>query len=138
MATFTLEQYAAQQAARQQSSGNGQNGPKIHFMGEFLKSDGDQVVVRFPYKKPTDLLFESVHKVIGVWSNNLYGKMVRCTGDDTCPLCASTDDVTRKRSLKFYAKMVVYSAVNGKVEMLPTIWERPAMFADNDLKGLMA
>lgn len=137
MAQFTLEQYEAQNKAGRSSS-NGGDRTKVHFMGEFLKNDGDSVVVRFPYDKPTDLMFESVHKVIGVFPNNKFGKAVCCTGDDSCPLCASADADTKKRSLKFYAKFIVYGVVDGTIKMLPTVWERPSMFADSDLKGMMA
>jgi hypothetical protein len=135
MAQFNYAAYAAQQAARQTNSKG--DLPKTHFMGEFLKNDGDFAVVRFPYTSMNDLVFESVHKVMGVFPNNIYGKFVTCTGDATCPLCAHADDATRKTQMKFYAKMIVYTLENGSVVENATVWERPSMFGDSDLKNLM-
>ena len=139
MATFNYAQYEQQQAARKAASNNGgSNLPKVHFMGEFLKADGDFVIVRFPYSHVNDFIFESVHKVVGVFPGDRFGKMVRCTGDSTCPLCNHEDENVRKRIIRFYSKMVVYANTDKGVEMLPTVWDRPAMFADTELKALIA
>ena len=137
MATFNYDDYQKQQAARQQRKEKGDRIP-VHFMAEWLGNDGDSVVVRFPYTSTADLQFETVHKVIGVFPNNKFGKSVRCTGDDNCPLCNGTDEASRKKSTKFYAKMVVYKPTPDGAELCPTIWERPSIFADSDLKNLMA
>jgi len=138
MATFNFDDYQKQQAARQAASGNKGDRTPIHFMGEWLAKDGDSVVVRFPYTSTADLQFETVHKVIGVFANNKFGKSVRCTGNGDCPLCNSTDESVKKKSTKFYAKMVVYNPTATGAELCATIWERPSMFADSDLKNLMA
>lgn len=136
MAQFNYQAYEAKNASNP-NNGNNANRPKVHFMGEFLKNDGDFAIVRFPYSTMNDLLFESVHKVMGVFPNNVYGKFVSCSGDDTCPLCKHPDEATRKTIMKFYAKMVVYTVNNGTVTLNPTVWERPSMFGDSDLKNLM-
>ena len=135
MATFDYAKYSKEQETRNQNHGG--NSQKVYFMGEFLKNDGDIVIVRFPYKTMSDLLFESVHKVVGVFPGDRFGKMVRCTGEANCPLCNHPDENVKKRLIRFYAKMVVYMSTEQGVKMVPTVWERPAMFADSDLKALI-
>ena len=138
MATFNLADYQEQQQKRAaNNSGNGGERKPVHFMNEFLGKDGDQVVVRFPYTGLQDLLFESVHKVVGVFPGDKFGKSVRCTGDDTCPLCNSADEAQRKKKTMFYAKMVVYNPTPSGADLCATVWERPAMFAESELKQLM-
>ena len=137
MANVSYEDYKKQQAARQAAGNNQGERKPVHFMSEFLANDGDQVVVRFPYTSPSDIMFESVHNVVGVFPGDRYGKSVRCTGDDNCPLCKSEDEAVRKRKLKFYAKFVVYNPTADGAELCATVWERPSGFADIDLKGLM-
>ena len=136
MANVSYEDYQKQQAARQNSGKKVERKP-VHFMKEFLDKDGDQVVVRFPYASKPDINFETVHVVKGVFPGDKYGKAVRCTGDDTCPLCNSTDEALRKRKTNFYAKMVVYNPTADGAELCATIWERPSGFADIDLANLM-
>lgn len=140
MATFNFDEYQKQQAARKaakDSSGNGGERKPVHFMKEFLNASGDQVVVRFPYTGVNDLKFETVHKVVGVFPGDKFGKSVRCTGDDKCPLCNSEDENIRKRKSMFYATMVVYKPNGANVDLCATVWERPAAFADSDLKNLI-
>lgn len=139
MATFNFDEYQKQQAARKAASQNANQGERkpVHFMNEFLSKDGDQVVVRFPYSTLSDLSFETGHKVVGVFPGDKFGKFVRCTGDDTCPLCNSQNADQKKKITRFFAKMVVYNPVASGVELCATVWDRPAMFADSDLKSLM-
>lgn len=137
MATFNMQEYEKQQSQKQANSGNGGERKPVHFMNEFLGKDGDQVVVRFPYTGVQDLLFESVHKVIGVFPGDKFGKSVRCTGEKDCPLCNHSDDAVKKRKNMFYAKMVVYKPTATGADLCATVWERPAAFADSDLKNLM-
>jgi len=137
MANVSYEDYKKQQAARQASGNNQGERKPVHFMNEWLAKDGDQVVVRFPYTSKSDITFETVHNVIGVFPGDKFGKSVRCTGDDKCPLCNSTDEAVKKRKLKFYAKFVVYNPTADGAELCATIWERPSGFADIDLTNLM-
>jgi len=138
MASFNLDEYQKQQSQRKAANtGNGGERKPVHFMKEFLDKDGDQVVVRFPYTSPQDLLFESVHKVVGVFPGDKFGKSVRCTGDDKCPLCNSENEAIRKRKTMFYAKMIVYKPTATGADLCATVWERPAAFADSELKNLM-
>jgi len=136
MANISYEEYQKQQAARQAAGNKGGERKPVHFMKEFLENDGDQVVVRFPYTSPSDFVFESVHNVKGVWAGS-FGKSVRCTGDDNCPLCKSEDADVKRRRLKFYAKMVAYVPTATGADLQAVIWERPSGFADIDLKNLM-
>lgn len=138
MAKFNFDQYSADKAARQTSKEGKGNLPKIHYMGEFLNDKSNSVIVRFPYSSMADVLFESVHKVIGTFENNRFGKWVRCTGDENCPLCNSADAGEKKRTMRFFAKMLVYTVDNGSVVINPTVWDRPSMFADADIKNLIA
>ena len=135
MAKYNYDEYAASK----QAYGSTQTGNRVktHFMGEYLKNDGDSVIVRFPYRTMKDVTIESGHVVTGVFPNNFYGKFVTCTGDDSCPLCKAEDDSVRKVVNRCYVKMIVYTNEGGKVILNPTIWERKAFFADNDLKTLM-
>lgn len=135
MANVSYEEYQKQQAARQ--AANGGNQKPVHFMNEWLAKDGDFVVVRFPYTSQADIQFESVHNVVGVFPGDKFGKSVRCTGTDDCPLCNSKDEAVQKRKLKFYAKFVVYNPTSTGAELCATVWERPSGFADIDLKNLM-
>lgn len=137
MANVSYEEYQKQQAARQAAGNNQGERKPVHFMNEWLANDGDQVVVRFPYTSQADINFESVHNVVGVFPGDRFGKSVRCTGDDNCPLCNSADEAVKKRKLKFYAKFVVYNPTADGAELCATVWERPSGFADIDLKNLM-
>lgn len=135
MAKYNYDEYAA----FKQANGSTQSGNRVktHFMNEYLKNDGDWAIVRFPYRTMNDVTIESGHVVMGVFPNNFYGKFVTCTGDDNCPLCQSEDESIRKVVNRCYVKMIVYTNEGGKVVLNPTIWERKAAFADNDLKTLM-
>lgn len=135
MAKYNYDEYAASKQAY--SSTQTGNRVKTHFMGEYLKNDGDSAIVRFPYRTMNDVTIESGHVVTGVFPNNFYGKFVTCTGDDSCPLCKAEDANVKKVVNRCYVKMIVYTTEGGKVVLNPTIWERKAFFADNDLKTLM-
>lgn len=128
---FSYESYSAQQANRK-PSGQGGNLPKTRFINEWLKNDGDVVVCRFPYHSMSDISFDSVHKV--TFPGDRYGKWVRCEGDN-CPLCRQGVKV----DFRFFLKAIVYvvDSDTGTVSLVPAIWDRPAAFADIELKGLM-
>jgi hypothetical protein len=134
MAQFSYESYSAQQAAKRANSTSGGQRPegKTRFVNEWLKNDGDSVVVRFPYKSMNDINFETTHTV--TFPGDRFGKRVRCEGDN-CPLCKQGVKV----DTRFFVKAIVYvtDPVNGTVSLIPAIWDRPAAFADIDLKGKM-
>lgn len=135
MAQFSYETYSAQQAARKANSSGG-NGNRTQsstrFINEWLKNDGDSVVVRFPYHSMEDIKFETTHTV--TFPGERFGKRVRCEGDG-CPLCKQGV----KLDTRFFVKAIVYvtDATNGSVTLVPAIWDRPAAFADIELKNLM-
>lgn len=133
MAQFNYKEYEASKSTKQSQGGQGQ-GVKTRFVGEFLKADGDSVVVRFPYRTMDDVEFESTHLVKGVFPGDLYGKRVRCGGEGNCPLCAQGV----KTDIRFFAKVIAYNPTENGVELVPCIWDRPAAFADIDIKNLMA
>ena len=80
-----------------------------------------------------DIQFETTHTV--TFPGDKYGKRVRCEGAD-CPLCKQGVKV----DTRFFVKAIVYvtDPVNGTVSLVPAIWDRPAAFADIDLKNLIA
>lgn len=131
MANFNYEQYAAQQAARQ-ASFDGQPRVDVHFASDYLKNDGDSIIVRFPYHSMADIEFESVHNV--VFPGKRFGSPVRCDGDG-CRLCAEGQPLT----VRFFAKFISYhiDSATNQVVLVNTIWDRPAAFADIELKNLM-
>lgn len=131
MANFNYEQYAAQQAARQ-ASFDGQPRVDVHFANDYLKNDGDSIIVRFPYHSMADIEFESVHNV--VFPGKRFGSPVRCDGEG-CKLCAEGQPLT----VRFFAKFISYhiDPATNQVMLVNTIWDRPAAFADIELKNLM-
>lgn len=132
MAQFSYEAYSQQNTKRTTSAGGSRQNP-THFINEWLKNDGDSVVVRFPYHSMDDIQFETTHTV--TFPGDKYGKRVRCEGPD-CPLCKQGVKV----DTRFFVKAIVYvtDPVNGTVSLVPAIWDRPAAFADIDLKNLIA
>ena len=134
MAQFSYETYSAQQAAKRASAGTGSSRPQSNtrFVNEWLKNDGDTVVVRFPYHSMDDIKFETTHTV--TFPGERFGKRVRCEGDN-CPLCKQGVKV----DTRFFVKAIVYvtDPTNGSVSLVPAIWDRPAAFADIDLKNLL-
>lgn len=132
MAQFSYEAYSQQQAEKRAGNPGGQRGSQTHFVNEFLKSDGDSVVVRFPYQSLNDVKFETTHTV--AFPGEKYGKRVRCETDD-CPLCKQGVKI----DTRFFVKAIVYviDPSNGNVTLVPAIWDRPAAFADIDLKTKM-
>lgn len=133
MAQFSYEAYSAQQNTKRTTSAGGGRQNSTHFINEWLKNDGDSVVVRFPYHSMDDIQFETTHTV--TFPGDKYGKRVRCEGPD-CPLCKQGVKV----DTRFFVKAIVYvtDPVNGTVSLVPAIWDRPAAFADIDLKNLIA
>ena len=133
MAQFSYDVYSQQQAnKRANSSANGKTGEKTRFVNEWLKNDGDSVVVRFPYHSMNDIKFETTHTV--TFPGDKFGKRVRCEGDG-CPLCKQGV----KLDTRFFVKAIVYvtDPTTGNVNLVPAIWDRPAAFADIDLKNLI-
>ena len=58
MAQFSMEAYQAQQAAKRSANASkGNNGRSTRFVNEFIKNDGDTVVVRLPYHSLDDLIY---------------------------------------------------------------------------------
>lgn len=129
MATFNYDAYAAQQAQR---SNNPNGGPEVQFLNTYLKEDGDVAVVRFPYHSMSELVFETTHSV--TFPGKRYPSRVRCTGDG-CPFCAQGV----KLDTRFFAKVLAYvvDEQSGEVKLVNTVWDRPAAFADIDIKNLM-
>lgn len=135
MAKYNYNEYAVNK--EKEGSFDSSSLVKTHFMNEFLNKDGDWAIIRFPYRTMNDVSIESGHMVQGVFPNNFYGKFVTCTGDDNCPLCASEDFDVRKIVNRCYVKLIVYTTKDGNVVLNPTVWERKAFFADNELKNLI-
>ncbi len=120
MAQYSYENYTQKQEQKQFE------GAKIKFF-DFLKNDGEVVLVRFPYQSVADIKIDTLHKV-NVNGNFRYVNCLR--QDDTepthnCPLCAKGDSAKGR----FIAKMIVYVQGANGIEIVPCIWNRPTGFA---------
>lgn len=133
MAQFSYEQYAAKQQATRNTHANGDGQrAEVHFMGEFLRNDGDVAVVRFPYTSMSDVKFETIHNM--PLNGRPFGVSVRCADSD-CPLCAQ--GIPTK--IRFFCKATVYvvDEATGTVKPMNAVWDRPSAFADIDIKNLI-
>lgn len=129
---FNYDTYAAQQAARKSGADGSKDFPTTQFINSFLKNDGDSVVVRFPYRSMSDVVFETTHSV--KFPGDKWNKRVKCVGDN-CPLCRQGV----KADMRFFVKAIVYvvNEQTGEMQALPAVWDRAAAFADIDIKGKM-
>lgn len=134
MAQFNYEQYAAQQAARRNTSNSSNNSgtrTEVHFVGEFIKNDGDVAIVRFPYRSMSDITFETTHAVD--YPGSKYKKRVSCGGDG-CPICANGIKI----DTRVFVKCLAYVADDsGNMARYNAVWDRPSAFADIDIKNLI-
>ena len=132
MASFNYDAYAAQQEARKSTNPNGGLGPEVQFVSNYLKNDGDVIVVRFPYHSMSELVFETTHAI--TFPGRRYPSRVRCDGAD-CAFCAQGVKI----DTRFFAKLLVYviDETNGEVKRINAVWDRPSAFADIEIKNLM-
>ena len=127
MQQFNQAEYLRRKAAAQRGSER----KPVEFLNNYLKKDGDRVIVRFPYATEDDFLYDSVHKVED-YPGAKFGHIVECLGEN-CPLCAKGI----KRNNRFFVKLVVYVATATGVELKAVVWDRPAAFGDIDLRAKM-
>lgn len=111
-----------------------------------LKNDGDEAIVRFPYRSTEDFEILSVHTI----KVNNTDRKISCLRNphdpiSACPLCANgkkyagrfgeVDESAIQN--KFFVKMLQYIRnADGTVTAQPVIWERPIGFA-KELGNLM-
>ena len=126
----SYQEHLARQAANRQANGGG---PTIHFMNEFLQNDGDVAIIRFPYTSMDDIVYTATHNV--AMPGAPFGRRIRCTENADCELCAKGVKVEER----VFVKCLVYDTDNNTntVVLKNTVWDRPAAFADIELKGLM-
>lgn len=125
----TYQEHLEKQAAKRNFNSES---PKFHFMGEFLKGEGDTAIVRFPYSSMHDITYTATHNV--QMPGAPYGRRIRCTEKSDCELCEKGIKVDERVFIKF----LVYTVTgDGRVELNNTIWDRPAAYADIELKALM-
>lgn len=120
------------QRQKERGTQNGERA-KIHFMSEFLKTDGDTVIVRFPYHTMNDIVYTATHNM--VLPGAPYGKRIRCTETPDCELCKQGVKLEERVFIKFLTYTIDEST--NEVVLNNTIWDRPAAFADIELKALM-
>jgi hypothetical protein len=85
-----------------------------------LKDDGDEVVVRFPYKTADEFEIVKVHTIK---INNFFRK-VACIGDG-CPLCdKKLKNYAQKR---FFCKILAYEK-DSNLTPKSYVWDRPSGF----------
>ena len=137
MSNFSYAEYVAQREAATMNNsssgtGAGQNQVNAHYLNEYLKNDGDVIVVRFPYRSTEDFSFESTHLVETAGSR--YPVRVRCEGQG-CPHCMQGI----RSDIRFFVKCLAYTVddATGSIKIVNCIWDRPAAFADIELKNLM-
>lgn len=135
MANFSYETYKAQAETKRKNNAEKSQGNqnRVHFFGEWLRNDGDTIIVRFPYHSMHDIdSFVSTHNVL--FPGDKYEKKVQCADHD-CPLC--------KQGVKMHMRVMIKGIVyitdpaTGKVTLTPAIWDRPSAFADIELKEKM-
>jgi len=119
MAQFSYESYTQRQQNKQFEGGN------IKFFN-FLKNDGDVVLVRFPYTTPNEFELYDLHKV-SINGNFRFVNCIREANQPTssCPLCAKGDAAKGR----FIVKMLVYVQGQNGIEVVPCVWDRPTGFA---------
>jgi len=124
--------YKATQAGRRPANGGGSGDrPEVHFASEFLGTDGSSVVVRFPYHSMDDLLFVPTHQVD--WPGRRFGARVKCDEEHPCQLC----EEGMATDIRVFVKFLVYTVnANNTVVLNNVVWDRPAAFADIDMKSL--
>lgn len=124
--------YKATQAGRRSNNGGGSSDrPDVHFASEFLGTDGSSVVVRFPYHSMDDILFVPTHAV--EWPGRRFGARVKCDEEHPCPLC----EEGMTADIRVFVKFIAYTVdANNTVVLNNVVWDRPAAFADIDMKSL--
>ena len=124
--------YKATQAGRRPANGGGSGDrPDIHFANEFLGTDGSSTVVRFPYHSMDDILFVPTHQVD--WPGRKFGARVKCDEEHPCALCEEGMPV----DIRVFVKFLAYTVdANNTVVLNNVVWDRPAAFADIDMKSL--
>ena len=133
MANFSYEEYQAKKASSRSASSKDQTSNErvsITFMNTLLAKEGSSVVVRFPYTSMNDIIYTTTHTM--VMPGFPYGKRIRCLGDN-CPLCEQGVKVEDR----VFVKALAYVEENNTIVPKVVIWDRPAAFADIELKSLM-
>lgn len=109
-------------------------------------NDGEEIIVRFPYKSSDEFDLLTVHTV----NVNGYDRQVSCLRNgreplEKCPLCSHGPTFdgkfgpveSSKIRTRFYVKVITYTKdANGNIVATPTIWDRPMGFAQ-ELNTLM-
>lgn len=101
-----------------------QNSNNVSFFS--LKDDGDEAVVRFMQESTDDFEIITTHPVtIGGKYRSV--SCLRGAHDplDKCPLC----EAEFKLNKRFFIKITKYENVNGSVNAVPCVWERPMSYA---------
>ena len=80
-----------------------------------------------------DIIYTATHNV--PMPGAPYGRRIRCTETPDCELCAKGIKVDERVFVKFLTYTI--DETSGEVVLNCTVWDRPAAFADLDLKGLM-
>lgn len=100
-------------------------GSRVSFFN--LRNDGDEAIVRFPYKSNNEFDGKVTHIVqIGKAFKKI--NCLRGPGEplDKCPLCEANE----RLSTRFFVKLIRYDQTANGVEMQPCIWDRPYTFAN--------
>lgn len=144
MAKFNYTAYMAQNKTVNATNIVANNQVKVTFLNNYLKKDGDFVVVRFPYETTDDFDIETCHIV--TLPGQKFPQHVECVKEnndvDTCPLCKDKQKITNR----FLVKAVAYIVEGSEVKLVPVVWDRPFGYATElankineygSLKGLL-
>ena len=101
---------------------------KVDFLSNYLRNNGDSVIVRFPYRTSADFDVETCHEV--AINGYKYKQKVACARHDNdpremCDLCAQSIPVTRR----FFVKAIAYIPEGSSVKIVPVVWDRPLGYA---------
>lgn len=134
---YDFRDFTAKQAEKDKGRGEF---PKVKYFS--LKDNNDEVLVRLNYDNIDDVKVVPTHKLkVGDrWMNvaclrNLYETKENCG----CPFCRT--DVKGDKypvKMKAFIQLVAYrtSAETGQLEIVPEIWERPAMVVNDFISAI--
>lgn len=105
---------------------------KVQYLNSFLKKDGSEVIVRFPYTSTKQFDFVSIHKTqVGDKFKNIF--CLRTSPKeplDNCPLCSGkklNGESYEAPKTRFFIKLIAYiKDEKGDIVVTPCIWEQSA------------
>jgi len=129
MARFDYSSYEAKKRENSTQAEKGSKEKKFDFFN--LNQDGDEAIVRFPYKNVDELDTVSVHMLYKKQGDKYPSLKINCLREpfeplNKCPLCESGE----KPTTKFFCKFIEYKKDDtGKMTARAKVWERSMSIA---------